>query len=370
MSELPHTRQKIDVEAQRIIDLEESGVRLLDLKKRLAEYGKEEALAASLARIDALTKTVESANPEELREKLVGTMEALEELGRSLPAEDPAWADVTKRYEQLLAMKQKSGTEVSRAFSEVFDQFNDFIEDEFVARAIKEIQEKKKGQGMNVGEVMKTVYGRTKEEIEDVKRRNRERVVETIEELKEKPYISFEDIGALHAANNRGVAPKAHSRMRLASENEEMVFGKAGRIGTFTEDLPTEIGAFEARVEDVIDRASVGALSSAQYEIAVANLHNELLDMHPFNDRNGSTALLFMELMQARRGYEPPKKREPNYYLAVSKALGYNPVAVAIVGYEQYKIGFEAGYFKGVTAAKKKKRYEMAVKVVKKLRAA
>lgn len=371
MPELPHT-SKADMEQARIDDLEDSGVHVLDLKKRLAEHGNEEALKTSLARIDELTLSVETSEEEEVREKLIGTMQALEQLGRSLPANDPAWDMVSERYKKLLAIKGKSGKEVSQTFSQVFDQFNDFIEDEFVTRAMQEKQAagKGKGQSVNVGALMKEVYGRTQKEMEEIKRANRERVVALIDELKEKPYVQFDDIRQLHEANNRGVAPKSQSRMRMG--DEDMVFGKAGRIGTRPEDLPAELGAFEARVENVIDQASIGSLSQAQYEIAVAQLHNEGLDMHPFNDRNGSTFLLFAELMMARRGHEPSKERESNYYKALTKTLGYNPVAVAMVGYEQFKIGFVPGYFKGVQTSQKEKEkeYNLAMKAVARMRRA
>lgn len=343
-------------------------------KKETAEAGAEQIRIALLkkayARLDDLETRVQMAakeSPERVREELESMMSEMAGLSRALPPERPEWNELTKRYKRLLEVKKGSSTEISRAFSETFDRFNDFIEDEFVAKAIRQISQKE--GSANIAKVMEMVYGRTKEEVEAIKQKNRERTVELMDAMKEQPYISFEDIRKLHQSNNRGIVPKSYSRLRegATEEHPEEQIGFGKRFGTFVEDLPEEIAAFEKRVEQLIDAALVKNMSDAQYEIAVAKLHNELLDIHPFGDRNGSTALLFIELMMARKGYEPPKKREPSYYKALGKALDYNPVAMSVVGYQQYKISYEFGYFEGEAVKTKKDKYELAKSVIKKM---
>ncbi len=323
---------------------------------------------ARLNRLETKLETSAATSPDAVREDLVHLMQELEALSRVQPAGVLGWDSVVRRYQRVLSIKKGSSVDVSRIFSEIFDEFNDFIEDELVSMAIREIS--KEHGSANIAQAMDIVYGRSKEEVEELKRRNRERTVELMEELNEKPYISFEDIRQLHETNNRGIVPKTFSRMREAKTEEHLDehVGFGLRVGTFPEDLPEEMIHFEARAADLIDKAVVSNMSDTQYEIGIAQLHNDLLDMHPFADRNGSTALLFIELMKVRRGYKPPKTRERVYYIALGKALGYNPVALSIVGYEQYKIGYRYGYFEGEVVKTKKKKYDLAITIIKRLK--
>lgn len=313
------------------------------------------------AKINGLKKALETSigtSQEETRTQLVETMKHLELLTKILPEENHEWSDLTKHYKDVLALKSKSKTDASKIFSEVFDEFNDFVESEIAERAI-ERQEKATG-GVMIADVMQKAYGRTKEEIEDIKKRNRERVLKKINELKEKPYVTFEDIRSLHEINNRGIVPKSTSRMRKI--NEDVTFGQ--RFGTIAEELPEELADFEKRIEELINKKAIAKVNGLQYEIGVAKLHNELLDMHPFGDRNGSTALLFIELMMAREGHEPSNSREPSYYKALGKALNFNPAALAVVGYEQYKIAHVPGYFEGEAVKRAKVKYEIVKKIL------
>ena len=63
-------------------------------------------------------------------------------------------------------------------------------------------------------------------------------------------------------------------------------------------------------------------MSTLRYGIEAAKLHNDLLDIHPFADRNGSTSLLFLETLMARRGYVPDIKRQKSYYKNLHTILG------------------------------------------------
>lgn len=372
--ESPHKRGLLLQALEAYEDDPKAALELLAAQKDSAEEEGLEAIREALlqkvyARLNGLETKLETSaavSPEAVREDLVRLMQELEALSRVQPAGVLGWDSVVRRYQRVLSIKKGASVDVSRTFSEIFDEFNDFIEDELVSMAIREIA--KEHGSANIAQAMNIVYGRSKEEVEELKRRNRERVVELMNELTEKPYVSFEDIRQLHETNNRGIVPKTLSRMREA-ENEEhpdedVFFNR--RVGTFPEDLPEEMIRFEARAADLIDKVVVSNMSDTQYEIGIARLHNDLLDMHPFADRNGSTALLFIELMKARRGYKPPKTRERVYYKALGNALGYNPVALSIVGYEQYKIGYQYGYFEGEVVKTKKKKYDLAVTLLKK----
>ncbi len=322
------------------------------------------------ARLNNLETKLEASaaiSPVAVRVDLILLMRELEVLSCIQPAGILGWNSVVRRYTRVLNIKKSSSVDVSRVFSEIFDEFNDFIEDELVSMVIREISEEH--GSTNIEEAMHIAYGRTKKEVEEIKSRNRERAVELIGELIEKPYITFEDIRQLHETNNRGIIPKVYSRMRRTKteehpEDEHVAFYK--RAGTLPEDLPEEMKLFEERAADLIDKAILSDMSDVQYEVGVARLHNDLLDMHPFKDRNGSTALLFIETMMARRGYKPPKTREHVYYKALGKALDYNPVALSIVGYEQFKIAHQYGYFEGEVVKKQKWKYDSAIRNLKK----
>src|SRR5688572_7039797 len=208
-------------------------------KKETAEAGAEQIRIAllkkaygSLDNLESKLKASATESPEQVRSDLDALMQEMEGLSRALPANRPEWNDLTKRYKRLLEIKKASSTEVSRVFSQTFDRYNDFIEDEFVAKAVKQIS-KKEGSA-NIAQIMESVYGRTKEEVEEIKRINRERTVDLIDELKEKPYVSFEDIRQLHQTNNRGIVPKSYSRMRegATAEHPEEQIGFGKRFGT------------------------------------------------------------------------------------------------------------------------------------------
>jgi len=103
------------------------------------------------------------------------------------------------------------------------------------------------------------------------------------------------------------------------------------------------------------------------YELGVAKIHNDFLDIHPLVDRNGSTALLIAEFMMMRMGYEPPTEKNNNYYDNVRKLFNNNPAAIGLVAHEQYIIYNQAGYFRGGTVGnnpEQKKEHERVLGIV------
>ena len=163
--------------------------------------------------------------------------------------------------------------------------------------------------------------------------------------MKEEGAITTDTITELHEINNRGIVPKSFSDFRSGSMG--VTFGK--RIGTLPKDVLQEVEGVVERANSLLEGRRNKKYSKTDFQIATAMLHNQLLDIHPFPDRNGSTSLLLMELLMSHQGYKPSPKREGNYYKTVRRTLGHNPVAIGVVGYEHYLIANKPGHFEGDT---------------------
>jgi Fic family protein len=98
----------------------------------------------------------------------------------------------------------------------------------------------------------------------------------------------------------------------------------AGRYADLARYVRTEVGKFEfpspAEIPALMgDFASWLSVAPATPEIAFA-AHRCLVDIHPFNDGNGRTARLLMNLILIRGGY-PPLAVRPEDRLAYIRAL-------------------------------------------------
>jgi molybdopterin converting factor small subunit len=321
----------------------------------------------ALNKMDALTNEIQSnTKAEQTESSLESVMSTLDSLSKKLPPMSEKWEQLIEKYKGVLALKDQGGVEVQEIFRGIFDKYSDTIDNELVTRELKLRQAA--GQNSSVEEVMQSMFGRTPDEIAKLKSENRMNVVKLIDELKEQTHITFNDITKLHAVNNRGIVPKSYSKMRDFKDGTIVTFGT--RVGTLEEDLPGEIDAFDKRLDDFQIIADAQKIGDLAYRVGVAKMHNELLDMHPYADRNGSTTLLFVELMMARRGYEPPEKKESSYYKALGGALSFDPIAMSLVGHEHYKIANVPGYFEGETTKRNKKTYDRVVDLVVKQREA
>ncbi len=309
------------------------------------EKGIQEQLVGQAFRnIDSLGQDLEleGADPEKLKGELseiMGTLNALsKQIPRSQQGSETTWRNIYNRFNQLSSVKRSGQLkpEVNKAFAEIFDQFSDFIEDEMVAHRLQS------GSAQSIENTTKELYGRTREELEQLKESNREAVADAIKKMADAPTIELSMIEELHALNNKGIVPKEFSKLR---EDPNMVVTFNRRLGLLSDDVRPEMEKMIDRANDLFDKSIVENTSKMRYEIEAAKLHNDLLDMHPFGDRNGSTSLLFLELLMAKKGVEPPKTREKDYYKNLAKIVGYNPVAIAVVGHEQYKIANEPGYY-------------------------
>ncbi len=321
----------------------------LDLRKQLIEQG--------IHKLDALhAKVIETENPKETKEILQQYMGRMSALAQHVPPEDPQnrpyWDSIYVRFRAISEVKKQGSKVLQQAFEEVFSQYEDFIEAEFFDATFTEMSK----NYFSGEDTMRELFARTPEDVEELKKRNRKNLVEYVLLNKDKePSAAL--LEELHRINNKGVVPASISRLR--KEGENVAFGK-GRVGTLGEDVQEEIEHVMARAEWMHAQNHTQTI----YEIAVAKLHNDILNIHPFVDRNGSTSFVFAEFMMAKRGYVPEKDREGGYYGQVRKVLGNNPIAIAVLGGIQYEIARVPGYFKGKTAENKRSKYEGFIRKV------
>lgn len=342
-----------------------------DVAEALEGGVREQLVGQAFADIAELKRklSTEVRTADQLKGGLRDVMATLHALSKQLPwsnkENEEVWKQIYNNFNDLRIAKRESGkqgaAEVEGAFREIFEEFSDFIEDEVVAYRMR-------NGGGSIEDVTRMMYGRTPEEMEAIKVRNREAVTSAMKEMSQKPGVDADMLERLHALNNKGIVPKEFSKLR---EDEDSIafFGKAGRLGLLGADVKPYVQEMLDRANDLIDRDSIGQVSKTRFEIEAAKLHNDLLDMHPFGDRNGSTSLLFLELMMTRKGYEPSPERQKDYYKHLGNVLGYNPVAVAVVGYEQYKISNVPGYYEGLQASgEKKAQYDKILALVAKMK--
>jgi len=221
--------------------------------------------------------------------------------------------------------------------------FSEFIDDAFTEDALNKVESA--GRSAEMEKVSSIIYGRTAEDSEMVKKKNRENAVDFLQELNNKPYINIEDLEHLHRINNRSIVAPSVSKIR--QDGQGVTFGR--REGTIGRDVQFELQSVLVEVEKLFDQQALG-MSNMEYSIKAAKIHNDFLEIHPFFDRNGSTAMLLLELLMMRNGYEPPQKREKDYYKKLRKILGNNPVSVGVVALTQAKIGYSYGYYEGRAA--------------------
>ncbi len=346
---------------QKKVSRQPVSIKELDLATREKNKG---VLASLLSKIRELKSTLFVAEkPEDVEKGLREVMENLQTAADHLPpdesANEPIWIDLYKEFQSLVELKKQSKGDIGKAFEQVFEEQRDFIEDELVYFAIEEL--KRTGKKFDLQEIIGKLYGYSMEEYFVVKDRNREFVVDKIQELRDRPEITIEMIEQLHAINNRGIVAKSASRLRRDPED---ISTFSVRVGILSEDVETEVNTVLARANNLIAEIPsdqrLNTLKRIGYELRVAKLHNDFLDIHPFLDRNGSTSLLFLELMMSKIGYEPSSKREPHYYNHIRKALNNNLAAIALITSEMFRIKFVPGHYWGITTQSpdKQKQYK------------
>lgn len=303
----------------------------------------------AMQKVDGLTqdlRTKPSANAEELEGRLRGVMRAITEAAKNRPVTEDNeydWRELDLRYGTLMDMKLASGGEVRQVFDQVLDRYSDFIEYDLMAFRIS------KDRG-DVQKIMMDLYGRTPEEMEKIKKENRAQTAELIKGLAGKPKLEIKDLEELHRVNNKGIVPKKFGDIRREEGDMPPTFVQ--RVGLLAEDL-------RPALQDVLDSANRlraggvgeedGQYTKQEYALIAAQLHNAVLDMHPWGDRNGSTSLLFLETMMTKAGYEPPVEREKDFHKNVFNILEGNNTAISVVADELMRQN-EPGWYESHTS--------------------
>jgi fido (protein-threonine AMPylation protein) len=280
-----------------------------------------------------------SLEDEQILKKSISVMAILNFLSMNLPVDDhheKKWGHLFYAFKEVLNIKRTSKSpSVQEHLDKAFEQYQALIEDGFVAY-------KMKVHGGSAEHVTKLLYGRSDKQLEKIKSLNREKVVEKLNEYSEQVkmgnLITIETLSTLHSTYNQRVVPRYLSQMRKR-EHESIQFGK--RVGVIPKDV-------EPAVQEVLNMANQLIKNPPKnkflYSIEAAKLHNSLLDIHPFLDRNGSTSLIFMELLMAVHGDYTPQKNRVKSYNANLFMILKNSLAVAVVNYEHYKIAHQFGY--------------------------
>lgn len=308
----------------------------------------------SLAKLDALTEVIgKEGEAEKKKESLREFMNSLSKVAELVSPEDEGsmevWDTIFERYHKLVELRKQSSEEIKELYDEVFAEFEDLIEVHIYDKTVKRIRASK--MTAYPDDLMRDLYGHTAEEVEELKAKNREQTVAFILKNKDRE-PSIELLEELHRLNNKGIVSKGLSKIRRTYKEQVLYSGI--RMGTFGQDVPEELSYVLGRADWLIANNP----NKVRYEVSVAKLHNDMLNMHPFLDRNGSTSMLFAEFMMAKKGYVPDPKREKSFYNYVRKSFGNNPIAFGVVGGGMYEIGKKSGYYEGMTARGKEEAYK------------
>jgi hypothetical protein len=294
------------------------------------------------------------AEDESLRSVLREVMQTVGAIAKIASPSDPntagLWKSLSERYINIVMRKKGSSKAQRHIFEEVFSEFQDVIEGDLYEKFVLDAYLKGEHRTYDAEKISMALYGRTEEDVRKKKEENRKAVAEYIAEHKDDE-PSVELLQELYRIYNDGIVPKQYASFRKSGQ--EVLFGTK-RVGTLGEDVRAEIEHLIARTKAMLERQSVGI----RYGIEAARLHNDLLHIHPFSDRNGSTSMLFLEFLMAKRGYVPQGKKAGAYYDYVRKVVKNNPLAVAVVGAGQYEMVRAFGYFQGETAKGKEARYQ------------
>lgn len=284
-----------------------------------------------------------ASTPQALERKARAYLETITRIAEDLPPENeeywPVWRKLAGHFELIPRLKEAVDTACRAMLDEMLD---DYTGTKFFSEWVRAAT----SQGGSVEHASEYLLRRSSQEIARIKTKNRRMVVLEIHRSSDAgEECSIGLIERLHNINNQGLIPDETSQHRGRS-GEEVAFGR--RMGTLSAHVERELQDVVDRANAFFDRAITTGMSWSVYEIGVAKLHNDFLDMHPFPDRNGSTAMLFMEWMMARRGKMPDIQRTDVYYDHLKKILPDTALARGVVATQHVKTKHLPGYYKGV----------------------
>lgn len=341
------------------------------LEKSMAKLIQSSVLKCFDSKCEEIEKGLKSniLSSEEIEGKVEELFQLLNYLGEIFPDSENestwVWFRIDKKFSKILKIKTIYGEQVEVVIKKLFAKYQRFIEEgeaqyRFKHTFVEQVLEK----------TTSSIYGRSAKEQEELKSENRVNAAKYIADFFKQPNqskkVSILDLETLHAINNRGIVPQSYSKIRpnspgLEYRDNPIFFGK--RVGVHVDDVEKEVSQLLSRVNTLLERDSKKPLSKLQWSIEVAKLQNELLDIHPFWDRNGSTALLFAEMLMTKKGHKPNPIREKGgrserYYKRLINVFS-NPIAISIVAYENYKIALQPGFYNSrfVPLTQERKKY-------------
>lgn len=268
------------------------------------------------------------------------------------------WYSISEAFTEVISLKnEESGVEMDQIIDSLVDKYKNLSEKILSFQFFKGSSDSLEG---NTQSLLK----KSAEEMEAIKAGNRAKVASHINAL-QKDTISIDDIEKIHAINNENVVPKEYSKIRHIHKDADRVsvVSYLLRVGVHPEDLREELSELLDRVNSMIEKDKRKPLSKFQWSLQVAKIHNDFLDIHPFFDRNGSTALLIAELLMKRKGYQLPEERNVSgknegYYSKLHSVLG-NPIACLLVLSFHVKMAIVPGYYRSgkVKLSRSKKEF-------------
>ena len=310
-----------------------------DVTKPLEDVLRTELSFYSLDNLGILIENLESteSSPEKRRSEISEIMERLRVVSEKIPSKD-GYDDydhndmlkeyIQTRFKQLTDMRRADDTkpEVRKAIEEIFEDNSDFIEGTLFEEYLK-WEARRRGMA-EIETALGEFYDRSPEETEKIKERNRKSVAEEIERMAKEPAVTVTMIERLHAANNRNIVPKKYSKFRN-DPNEFVTFDK--RLAVFGEHVSPEMEDLVERLNKNNEEENVDEASRLRFLTEAVSIQNDFVEIHPFSDRNGSTSLLLLELMMAKKGYEPPKTREKDGLKNLARITENDPVMIKAI---------------------------------------
>ncbi|HTK04813.1 MAG TPA: hypothetical protein VL500_04460 [Candidatus Eisenbacteria bacterium] len=343
------TRDKLAVMYLGIKDARNEGLRQ-EVAKTMERELQDALVRVAHGKIDRLTEDLRrNLDAPDLQDRLRAVMTTVGRVGENFPVDEEheeEWRELTDKFRGLVSLREGSEQPVQEAFEKVFQENESVVEDGFAAAYMLR-------KGGDVEKNLMGLYGRSREEQEKIKVRNRAEAAAVIEGLADKP-LDFAALESLHRANNRNIVPRDVSKIR--AEGSPPTFKE--RIGLMPDDLKIELDKTLAeadRLRGMEIGDGPGQISKDEYARRAAQLHNDVLDMHPFSDRNGSTALLFLETLMTKVGYKPPTERKKEFVENVRDILGGDEAAMTVLWQGQMKMN-EPGYFVGESNKSEEKR--------------
>ena len=330
------------------------------IKKRVYDSISKKIEEALEEIIEEMKNNIEDFTSSEIEEGIEILFSSLSYLSKLVSPFDARnmiiWENINNNFSEIINLKFENNGELVNCIDRLLVKHRDFAEDVVSSDYFY--------KGSDLVEASKRLLDRSSEEINKIKERNRQKVADHIINSKIEE-ITLDDIEKLHSINNADIVPKHFSKIRKVFNYDifdgSIHFGE--RVGVHSEDVNYEMSELLSRINIMIKKNREKPVSSFQWSLQVAKIHNDFFEIHPFWDRNGSTGILLVELLMKEKGYIPSRERvtikgSRSYFHEIRKILG-NPIAALIVLGVQIRMANVPGFYKSKSLhlSKEKQRY-------------